>query len=173
MAGGVAGGAAVGATFGAAALSFIPVLGVVALATGAAAGSVAGQTMESHARALTYPAQINVPMGCPVSGAGAAANPTAAPLGLQVRGLSKAEGLSAGLENRSAVLVTSVTDNSRAATAGLRSADIILSVGGRDLSDPAMLEESVRAAAGAPPTLIILRDGRTQALVLARNEATP
>lgn len=171
--GGVAGGAAVGAMVGATALSFIPVLGVVVLATGVAAGAVAGQTMESHARALTYPEQINVPMSCAPSGAGAAAHPPAALLGLQVRGLSKAEALSAGLGDRGAVLVTSVTDNGRAAIAGLHSGDIILGVGGRELSDPATLEASVQAAAGAPLALRIWRDGQTQVLVLARGGATP
>lgn len=172
VAGGVTGGVAVGAAFGATALAFIPVLGIVALATGVAAGAVAGRTMESHARALTYPEQINVPMNCPASAAGAAANPPAALLGLQVRGLSMAERLSAGLGDRGAVLVTSVTDNGRAAIAGLRSGDIILSVSERGVSDPAMLEESLRAAAGAPLTLKILRDGQMQVLVLARGKAT-
>ena len=102
----------------------------------------------------------------------AADNLPTALLGLQVRGLSKAELLSAGLGDRGAVLVTSVTENGRAAIAGLHSGDIVLSVGGRDLSDTAMLEESVRAAAGAPLALKIWRDGQTQALVLARGGAT-
>ena len=64
--GGVAGGAAMGAAVGATALAFIPVLGILVLATGAAAGAVTGQTIESHARALRYPERIDVPMSCPL-----------------------------------------------------------------------------------------------------------
>jgi S1-C subfamily serine protease len=129
--------------------------------------------MESQARAITYPEQINVPMSCPAIRAANLTSPPAPILGLQVRGLSRIEGLAAGLGDRGAVLVTSVTDNGRAAMAGLNRGDIILSIGERELKDPAMMEESVRATTEAPLALTIWRSGVTQILVLTPGKATP
>lgn len=162
--GGAAGGAAVGAAFGAVALAFIPVLGAIVLVSGVAAGAATGQAVESHGRALAYPELISIPMVCAVN----VATAYLAPLGLDVRGLSKAEAREAGLGERSAVLVTDVADGSRAAVAGLRSGDVILSAAGQDLKDAAGLEE--RMLALAPDTSIALRvwrDGQLMELVLA------
>ena len=69
VAGGAAGGVALGAAVGATALSFIPVLGALALVTGAAVGAVAGHTLETYQRAIAYPESIRVPMACAENGA--------------------------------------------------------------------------------------------------------
>jgi hypothetical protein len=171
--GGIAGGAAAGAAFGAVALTFIPVLGVIILATGVAAGAAAGQSVEAHGRALSYPDLISIPMTCPEPGAPMAASPPAFILGLQVQGLAKAQADAAGLGDRGGALVTAVTAGGPAAAAGLRSGDIILSVGGQEVRDGAMLEELVRAAAGAPLVLKVWRDGQTLGRVLATRQAAP
>ncbi|MEO6745718.1 MAG: PDZ domain-containing protein [Caldimonas sp.] len=171
--GGVAGGAAMGAAVGATALAFIPVFGVLVLATGAVAGAVTGQTIESHARALRYPERIDVPMSCPPNPAMATVEAPGARLGAEVRGLSRAETLAAGLGDRGGVLVSSVTGNGRAAIAGLRSGDVILSLDGRELSGAAQLEEGLRAAGGAPLSLSIWRGGEVQVLLLAAGEVKP
>lgn len=69
VAGGAVGGAAVGAALGATALSFIPVLGVIAIATGVAVGAASAQAVESTQQALLYPSRIVVAMECaPASG---------------------------------------------------------------------------------------------------------
>jgi hypothetical protein len=169
--GGLSGGAAVGVTLGATALAFIPVLGIIAVATGAAAGALTGQAVESHARALSYADPITVPMRCPAADAGS--GPGALPYGIQVRGLTPTESASAGPGEQGAVLVTSVTLNGRADIAGLRRGDLILSANGRDLNGAALFEEDVRAAAGAPIPLKIRRDGQMQTLVLAPGSAAP
>ena len=164
-----------GVTLGAPALAFIPVLGALVLLTGVVAGAAAGQAVESHARALNYPESISVPMSCAnsITGTRGPTIPAAAPLGMQVRSLSKSEALSAGLVDRSGVLVTGVLENGRAAGAGLRSGDIILTAGEHELSDPAMLEDRIRASAGAALTLKIWRDGQPRTLMLNSTPAVP
>lgn len=161
--GGVAGGAAVGATFGAA-LAFIPVLGAIILVSGVAAGAAAGQAVDSRGRALAYPELISIPMTCTVN----VATAHGAPLGLEIRGLSKTQAREAGLGERSAVLVTGVAGSSRADAAGLRSGDVILSAAGQDLKDAAELEERLLALApGTSMALQVWRDGQLVELVLA------
>jgi hypothetical protein len=168
--GGAAGGAAVGATFGAAALAFIPVLGAIILVSGVAAGAATGQAVESRGRALAYPESISIPMVCPVKTATA----PRVPIGLEFRGLSNAQAREAGLGERSAVLVTDVAAGGRAAEAGLRSGDVILSAAGQDLSDAAELEERLLALApGTPLELRVWRDGQVLQLVLAPAPAAP
>lgn len=75
VSGGIAGGATVGAVFGGTALAFIPVLGVIIVASSVAAGAAAGQAVESRGRTLDYPELISIPMTCPAAGATAAARP--------------------------------------------------------------------------------------------------
>lgn len=94
-------------------------------------------------------------------------------LGLRVQGLAKAQDAAAGLGERGAVLVTTVTDGGRAAAAGLRNGDIMLSVDGHELRDGAMFEESMRAAAGARLLLKVWRDGQPLERVLATGGAAP
>jgi hypothetical protein len=169
--GGLSGGAAVGVTLGAPALAFIPALGVIALAAGAAAGALAGRAVESQARGLSYADPITVPMSCAATDSASAR--LAPALGLQVRGLTAVEIAAEGMGDQGAVLVTLVTGKGRADVAGFRLGDLILSADGHDLSGAAMLEESVRKAAGAPLTLRIRREGQMQTLVLAPGSATP
>jgi membrane-associated protease RseP (regulator of RpoE activity) len=172
--GAAAGGAAVGATFGTVALAFIPVIGFTVLATGVAAGAVAGQSFESNARDLTYPELIAVPMNCPESGESPRGVAAEAALGLEVRGLSRAESLAAGFGDRGAVMVIAVTPESRAAAAGLQTGDVILRAAEQDLRDATDLEDLVRApAAEAMLALKIWRDGRTMDLVLVKRRGTP
>jgi hypothetical protein len=168
VAGGVAGGAAAGATFGAAGLAFIPVLGLIVLATGVAAGAAAGQAVESRSRALTYPEVISVQVSCQASSTvPAVAGAPAAPIGLEVRGLSKVQARDAGLGRDGAVLVTGVGDAGRAAAAGLRKGDIILSAAGHDVNDATALEERVTASSpGSLLRLRVWREGQTLELVL-------
>lgn len=162
--GGLAGGAAVGVTFGAAALAFIPVLGAIILVSGVAAGAAAGQAVESRGRALAYPELISIPMTCTVN----AATANGAPIGLEIRGLSKAQAREAGLGERSVVLVTGVAGSSRAGAAGLRNGDFILSAAGQELKDAAELEERLLALApGTSMALRVWRDGQLLELVLA------
>jgi hypothetical protein len=172
VAGGVAGGVAVGAAVGATALSFIPVLGVIAVLGGAAVGAATGQMAESHQQALRYPAVISIPMNCAQQ-----AGPALAPalgLGLGIRGMPPAEARAAGLGERSAVLVTRVAPGGPAAAAGLQPGDILLDADGQDLGDAAQLEERVLALAPGASLLLRLRRGdMTLERVLTRPPAAP
>ena len=170
--GGAAGGIGAGAAFGTVALTFIPALGVVILLTGAAMGAAAGSAVESSQRALRYAEPISIPMTCPE--AGVAAAPTGAGLGLGIRGLPLDSARTAGLGDQRGVLVTSVAAGSPAAAAGLRSGDIILSVGGKELGDASDMEERVIVLApGGELTLRVWREGQALELVLTRPPGTP
>jgi len=172
VAGGVVGGAAVGVAVGAAALAFIPVLGVITVLSGVAAGAATGQAVESNRQPIRYPELISVPMSCPA--ATAAMQPEGAALGMVIRGLQPGETRDVGAGERGTVLVTSVAAGSHAASAGLRSGDILLSANGLALHDAADLQERVLALApGAPLALRIWRDGQVLELSLMRPPAAP
>jgi S1-C subfamily serine protease len=175
VAGGIAGGATAGAVFGATALTVIPVLGVIIVASSIAAGAAAGQAVESHRRTLTYPASISIPMMCSETGATAAAqSPARSPLGLGIRGLSMAQAREAGLGERGGVLTLSLSAGGRAAAAGLRSGDIILAVGRHDVQDATDMEEWLRTfAPGAEIPLRVWRDGRVLHLLVASASVAP
>ena len=172
VAGGVVGGAAVGAAAGATALSFIPPLGVVVVLSGVAIGAATGQAVESGRRAIRYPDLISMPMACGASAASPL--PAGAALGLEIRGLQAAQAREAGVGERGAVLVTAVAAGGRAASAGLRSGDILLAADGHDLRDAADLEERVLALPpGMALSLRVWRNGQILKLVLARPPASP
>ena len=172
VAGGAAGGAAVGTALGATALTFIPVLGVLVVATGVALGAATGAAVESSQRAIRYPELITIPMSCQQTGATAQA--TGTELGLGIRGLPSAQAREAGLGERGGVLVTAVAEGSSAAAAGLRIGDIILAAAGQALADASDMEERVIVLApGAPLTLRVWRDGEVIELVLTRPPAAP
>jgi hypothetical protein len=64
VAGGVAGGVTAGAIFGSAALTFIPVLGLLVVGASAAAGAAGGQAIEARNQTQAYPSLIVIPMQC-------------------------------------------------------------------------------------------------------------
>lgn len=153
VAGGVAGGAAVGAAVGSAALSFIPVVGVIVVATGVAIGATGGSTIEHTQTAMRYPERIEVPMNCALP-----APADAVPAGLTVRGLSRDEAAAAGVGG--AVRVMAVVPGGRAALAGLQAGDLVVAAGGAAIDDPAQLEALLRALpAGATLALRVRRGG--------------
>lgn len=173
--GGALGGAAVGVGVGSVVLGFIPVLGVIIVASGVAAGAAAGQAVEAQAQALEYPPTLTLPMAC---GAALSALALAPPLGLQVRTLeapaARAAGLAStpGIPGRGAVLVTGVTAGSPAEAAGLRAGDLLLAADGRDLLDAARLELWLRSLApGQRLVLHLQRDGQPMERSLQRAPA--
>jgi len=88
--------------------------------------------------------------------------------------LPLAQGRWAGPGERGDVLVTAVADGSPAAAAGLRSGDIILSVGEQEPGDAGdMAERVIVLAPGAPLTLRVWREGRVLKLELKRPPPAP
>lgn len=170
--GGAAGGAAVGVGVGAAVLSFIPVLGVIIVATGVGAGAAAGQAVEAQAQALQYPATLTLPMAC---GATLIAPAAPAPFGFQVRTLDATAARAAGLvlppgaAERGAVLVSKVSIGGLAEAAGLRPGDLLLAASGRELHTTAQLELWLRALApGQALVLQLQREGQAMERTLQR-----
>jgi S1-C subfamily serine protease len=176
LVGGAVGGAAVGVGLGAAALSFIPVLGVLAVATGIAAGALAGGAVEAQAQALHYPATLTLPMSCSMAQPTWAVQPA---FGFQVRTLdaesARAAGLApptAGAAERGAVLITQVAAGSAAESAGLRTGDLLLVANGRILQDAAQLELWLRTLPpGGVLVLQLQRDGQLLERSLQRASA--
>jgi S1-C subfamily serine protease len=173
--GGAVGGAAVGVSVGAAALSFIPVLGVIAVVTGVGMGAAAGQAVEAQAQALHYPATLTLPMAC---GATLVTPAAPAPFGFQVRTLDATAMREAGLvlppgaAERSAVLVSSVNIGGLAEAAGLRPGDLLLAANGRDLHTAAQLELWLRALTpGQALRLQLQREGQVMERTLQRAAA--
>lgn len=171
--GGVVGGATVGAALGATALAFIPPLGVIAVLSGVGVGGVVGNAAESHSRPLRYPELVSIPMNCfGADAASMAAELKRRPLGLVVSGMTLAEAQAAGLAGRTAVIVTSLVEDGRAAASGLRSGDVILTVNGQDVLDAAELEERVLALPQELPLELRVWRGR-QALDLVLKPFNP
>jgi len=71
--------------------------------------------------------------------------------------------------------VASVSEDSAAAQAGLQAGDIIRSVDGRSVANFSDLQDRISAAAGAPVTLVVERDGmaRTVTVTPARVQTGP
>lgn len=170
VSGGVAGGTVTGAALGATALAFIPPLGVIAVLTGAGVGAAAGEAAESHSRPLRYPELVSIPLSCSAADGGSTEMGLKGPgLGLGIRGMTVAEAQANGLGERTAVMVTSVVAEGRAAASGLLAGDVILAANGQDLGDAADLEERVLAMPqDVPLTLRVWRDRRSFELVLTR-----
>lgn len=173
--GGVVGGVATGAALGATALTLIPPLGVIAVLTGVGVGAVAGDAAASHGRPLRYPETVSIPMNCSAAGAGSMKTELERPrFGLAIRGMTGTEAQAAGLNGRTAVIVTSVAADGRAAASGLRDGDIILAVNGQDVLDAADLEEHVLPLPTVLPlTLRVWRDRRILDLALTRSMKAP
>lgn len=173
--GGAVGGATVGVGVGAAALSFIPVLGVIAVAAGVGVGAASGKAVEAQAQALRYPSTLTLPMACGATLSARAAAPT---FGFLVRTLdapaARATGLALppGTAERGAVLVITVTAGSLAEAAGLRASDLLLAANGRELHDATQLELCLRTLApGQALVLQLLRDGQPMERSLRRSAA--
>ena len=169
--GGVVGGAATGVALGATALAFIPPLGVLAVLTGVGVGAVAGDAAESHSRPLRYPELVSIPMSCSAADTGSLQTEVTAPrLGLGIRGMTLTEAQAVGLSGRTAVMVTSVVEDGRAAASGLLNGDVILAVNGQDVLDAADVEERVLALLHELPlALRVWRDRHILDLVLTRS----
>ena len=90
-------------------------------------------------------------------------SPSSGRLGLTVDALSPQ--LADYFGTKQGVLVTSVTDNSAAAKAGIRAGDVITSVNGSAIDDPAELRRRLQALGdGAEFTIAVMRDKKAHTL---------
>jgi hypothetical protein len=166
-------GTAAGIGLGAAALALIPPLGILMVMTGASLGAAGGSVADANQRQFSYPAQVRIAMACGgAQDTAVAPSPSARSVGVGFRGLSVAEASAAGIGERSAVLVTQVGSDGAAATAGLRSGDIVLAAGGQTINDASDLEQLVLAMApGRSLSVQVWREGRPIELTLTLPQA--
>ena len=81
-------------------------------------------------------------------------------LGVRLQSLTDQLAEHFGVGDRGGALVTSVEEDSPAATAGLRAGDVIVRIGDRDVEEPGDATAAVRAADAGPVTVTFVRDGR-------------
>ncbi|MBC7770254.1 MAG: trypsin-like peptidase domain-containing protein, partial [Phycisphaerales bacterium] len=82
-------------------------------------------------------------------------------LGVRLANLNRAAAERAGYDGETGALVTRITPNGPAATAGLRPGDVVVKFAGRDVGDSRSLTRMVgEAAVGAQVPVEIIRDGR-------------
>lgn len=82
-------------------------------------------------------------------------------LGVMIQDVNQNLAEAFGMKNPHGALVSQIQDNSPAATAGIRSGDIILSVDGKDISDSAELARLItNHKPGSQANLRILRNGK-------------
>ena len=161
-------GTGVGLVAAEAAMVFIPPLGVVMVAFGAAVGTGSGQAIDSHRRDLRYPELITLPMNCGAA-TELAPGPARAPLGFGIRGLTPQQRLASGAGDTVAVQVTDVAIGGVAARAGLRPGDLVTAAGGQPVADAAALQVLVQAlAVGEALRLRVWRDGESLDVVLVQ-----
>jgi hypothetical protein len=176
VSGGLAGGAITGAALGGAAMAYMPQMTIFAILGAAGIGATAGDAAESRSHPLRYPELVSIPMSCSAAAGGSTATGARGPaLGLGIRGMTLDEARAAGLGERTAVMVTYVVAEGRAAASGLLAGDVILALNGQVLGDAADMEERVLAMPQEMPlALSVWRDRRAIQLVLTRaSGATP
>ncbi|HLG13838.1 MAG TPA: PDZ domain-containing protein [Blastocatellia bacterium] len=87
-------------------------------------------------------------------------------LGIELHGLTPQLAQHFGLPTNSGALVASVDEDSPAAKAGLRAGDVIVSVGGEEVSGPFDLRSQIRRRHEGPVEVKILRDRQEQTITL-------
>jgi serine protease Do len=92
-------------------------------------------------------------------------------LGLSVRRVDASEG--ERLEQTGAVVITSVSPEGPAADAGLRSGDIILRVGGREVAGAGHLQSTIETAEVGKPLSIEIERAAKRSTVVASPRSQP
>jgi len=96
----------------------------------------------------------------------------AAYLGVTYQAVADDQAKQNGLAAGEGALVSSVVEGSPAAQAGLQAGDIIVSVDGQRLTNPSLLRYLVMAhAPGDSATLVVVRDGKDQTVVVKLGQA--
>lgn len=170
--GGLVGAAAIGPLV-APALLFTPAAPLVlaVVATGAGAGMLAGALVDVASASHLYPATVSVQLAC-VPDPLVFAQLAEGSVGMVIRGLTADEATITGAAGQSAVMVTRLAPDGRAARAGLREFDLIVRCNDADIVDAAQLEAIVRAAGPAQPLrFAVLRDGRSVDITLPQRVA--
>lgn len=93
-------------------------------------------------------------------------------LGVRLQGLSDQLGDYFGIEGGDGALVTSVTEDSPAATAGIQAGDVIVAVGSKSVEGPGDVARAVRGAEAGPTEVTVIRDGQRRSFTVTLEEPT-
>jgi hypothetical protein len=95
---------------------------------------------------------------------GSGANAQTGPFGLQVRDLDDATRREKNLSNHEGVYVVTVQPQSKASNLGIRSGDLVTTVGGQAVRSTNDLQMRLRDAGDDDLTIVVIRDGETKTL---------
>jgi len=91
-------------------------------------------------------------------------------LGVRLQGLTDQLGDYFGIEGGDGALVTSVTEDSPAATAGIQAGDVIVAVGSKSVEGPGDVARAVRGAEAGPAEVTVIRDGQRRSFTVTLEE---
>jgi predicted metalloprotease with PDZ domain len=91
-------------------------------------------------------------------------------LGVRLQDLTDQLGDYFGVEGGDGALVTSVTEDSPAATAGIRAGDVIVAVGSKSVEGPGDVARAVRGAEAGPAEVTVIRDGQRRSFTVTLEE---
>ena len=91
-------------------------------------------------------------------------------LGVRLQGLTDQLGDYFGIEGGDGALVTSVTEDSPAATAGIQAGDVIVAVDSKSVEGPGDVARAVRGAEAGPAEVTVIRDGQRRSFTVTLEE---
>jgi membrane-associated protease RseP (regulator of RpoE activity) len=91
-------------------------------------------------------------------------------LGVRLQGLTDQLGDYFGIEGGDGALVTSVTEDSPAAAAGIQAGDVIVAVGSKSVEGPGDVARAVRGAEAGPAEVTVIRDGQRRSFTVTLEE---
>jgi hypothetical protein len=91
-------------------------------------------------------------------------------LGVRLQGLTDQLGDYFGIEGGEGALVTSVTEDSPAAAAGIQAGDVIVAVGSKPVEGPGDVARAVRGAEAGPAEVTVIRDGQRRSFTVTLEE---
>jgi C-terminal processing protease CtpA/Prc len=91
-------------------------------------------------------------------------------LGVRLQDLSDQLGDYFGIEGGDGALVTSVTQDSPASTAGIQAGDVIVAVGSKSVKGPGDVARAVRGAEAGPAEVTVIRDGQRRSFTVTLEE---
>ncbi len=91
-------------------------------------------------------------------------------MGVRLQDLTDQLGDYFGVEGGDGALVTSVTEDSPAAAAGIQAGDVIVAVGAESVDGPGDVARAVRSAEAGPTEVTVIRDGQRRSFTVTLEE---
>jgi predicted metalloprotease with PDZ domain len=91
-------------------------------------------------------------------------------MGVRLQDLTDQLGDYFGIERGDGALITSVTEDSPAAAAGIKAGDVIVGVGAESVDGPGDVARAVRSAEAGPTEVTVIRDGQRRSFTVTLEE---